>query len=63
METESQFEMSVNGHQTTRRHIPEHGNLHIHRRHILKFSVSLVTFNGSTRGDNFLSRTLKVMCM
>jgi hypothetical protein len=41
METESQYEMSVNGHQTTRRHIPEHGSLHIHRRHSLKFRFSL----------------------
>jgi hypothetical protein len=41
METESQFEMSVSGHQTTRRHIPERGNLHIHTRHNLKFRVSL----------------------
>jgi len=41
METESQFEMSVNGHQATRRHIPKHGILYIHRRHSLKFRVSL----------------------
>jgi hypothetical protein len=41
METESQFEMSVSGHQTTRLHIPESGNLHIHSRHSLKFRVSL----------------------
>jgi len=41
MQTENYFEMSVNGHQTTRRHIPEHGNLHTHRRHNLKFRFSL----------------------
>ena len=33
--------MSVNGHQTARRHIPEHGSLYIHRRHSLKFRISL----------------------
>ena len=40
-ETEIQFEMSVNGQQTTRRHIPEYSNLHIHSRHNLKFRVSI----------------------
>jgi hypothetical protein len=41
METESYFKISVNGHQTTRCHIPEHGNLYTHRRHNLKFRFSL----------------------
>ena len=41
MEKENQFEMSVSGHQATRRHIPEHGSLYIHRRHSPKFRVSL----------------------
>jgi len=40
-QTEIQFEMSVNGHQATRRNIPKHGSLYIHRRHDLKFLVSL----------------------